>query len=145
MIERSYNSNASVLVLSVQEAADKSFVFNFDNTIPIKTHSHLTRIFNARIDIGRNRLYFHEANTKALYSVENFHYEFTNWTIRSIYKGASASYTRIAVDWVSNNIYWTEPSYKTVLVQSAENGKTKTLISDGLTEPFGIAVDPFHK
>lgn len=50
----------------------------------------------------------------------------------------------ISVDWVSRNIFWVDPSRSTIEVANLETKKRKVLISDGLTNPRGIAVHPYR-
>lgn len=48
----------------------------------------------------------------------------------------------LAIDWISRNIYWTDSLKKTIQVSRLNGSFVKTLISDGLTNPRGIALHP---
>uniref|UniRef100_A0A673FZ58 Low-density lipoprotein receptor-related protein 1-like n=1 Tax=Sinocyclocheilus rhinocerous TaxID=307959 RepID=A0A673FZ58_9TELE len=48
----------------------------------------------------------------------------------------------IAVDWVANNIYWTDSGRDVVEVAQMNGRNRKTLISGMIDEPYAIVVDP---
>lgn len=48
----------------------------------------------------------------------------------------------VAVDWLGRTIFWTDSGKDTIEVASLEKHYRKTLISDGLDNPRGIAVHP---
>ena len=62
-----------------------------------------------------------------------------------IFENGAAEIHTLAVDWVTNNVYFTEGSHGWVAVQSANAGQEnryKILFSKDLYNPRGIAVDP---
>jgi len=50
----------------------------------------------------------------------------------------------IAVDWVNRKMYWTDITYKRILVAELDGSKKSVLIEKGLGNPRAIAVDPIR-
>ena len=50
----------------------------------------------------------------------------------------------LAVDWVANNLYWCDKGSDTIEVSDLNGHFRRILISNGLTEPRAIAIDPFQ-
>ncbi|XP_053381661.1 low-density lipoprotein receptor-related protein 4-like [Mercenaria mercenaria] len=110
--------------------------------------SFRTRILSLDPDYTRKRLYIFDSNTAAIYALNNFDWvsNFTNMSVTVIHDGLSRYSARIAVDWVSNNIYWTDPLFGWIVVQSGSKTNTyKILIQDALEKPYALAVDPVNK
>lgn len=58
----------------------------------------------------------------------------------------SSSSSKIAIDWVSKNLYYIDPSFRWIIVQplyAVGSSGRKTLI-EGLISPKAIAVDPLN-
>ena len=52
----------------------------------------------------------------------------------------------IAVDWVGNNLYWTDAFYARIAVMDMDTRHYKELLrTGGNTVPSGIAVDPHSR
>ena len=64
--------------------------------------------------------------------------------MKIILSGISSGVNGIAVDWIANNIYWTDGLYKWIAVAKAEERAKghRTLLSSGLELPYAIAVWP---
>ena len=48
----------------------------------------------------------------------------------------------IAVDWVAQNLYWTDCGTKRIEVSRVNGTSRKVIISDGLAQPRAICLDP---
>ena len=71
-------------------------------------------------------------------------------SFKYIHYGVSRDYTRLAYDWLANNLYWTDPAHRLIGVQAVReddsyNSFYKVIVSDGLEMPTGIAVDPINR
>lgn len=95
-----------------------------------------------------NSLLVLDANDNTIYNYENFNL-YMNHTSRKfsiVHTGVSATTSQIAVDWYTGNVYWTDGFYKYVathpLIFPNDTSVYKILISQHLTKPEGIAVDP---
>ena len=48
----------------------------------------------------------------------------------------------IAVDWIAQNLYWTDTGTDRIEVARVNGSSRKVLISDGLEEPRALCLDP---
>ena len=48
----------------------------------------------------------------------------------------------LAVDWVANNIYWTDVAYNWIKIANYDGSVVRTLVTTGMDIPAGIACDP---
>lgn len=90
----------------------------------------------------------YDANVGTIYVVKGFDWRsgFSNMSLEIVHNGVSRDHVRLAFDWVSNNIYWTDRMYSWIIVQSGRNSTTyKILIQDDLDKPFALAVDPLNR
>ncbi|KAH3811419.1 hypothetical protein DPMN_139829 [Dreissena polymorpha] len=99
------------------------------------------------VDYARKQLYIYNKYTASL-EMLNFDPEtgLQNLPLKSLHSGLSRGFVMIALDWISNNLYWTDPIFRWVAVQSLQtNGHYRILVYDNIERPTGIAVDPIHK
>ncbi|KAL3891004.1 hypothetical protein ACJMK2_003269 [Sinanodonta woodiana] len=99
-------------------------------------------------DYTLQQAYMYDRYTKSIYKYTNFSIGLSRenkWTI--LHRGLSNAYIKLAVDWVSHNIYWTDPQYKWIVVQSLLGNDTsmyRVLIHDNLDGPHALALDPLE-
>ncbi|XP_052218870.1 low-density lipoprotein receptor-related protein 5-like isoform X2 [Dreissena polymorpha] len=106
-----------------------------------------TKPMSIDVDYARKQLYIYNEYTASL-EMLNFDPEtgLQNLPLKSLHSGLSRGYVTIALDWISNNLYWTDPIFRWVAVQSLQtNGHYRILVYDNIERPTGIAVDPIHK
>lgn len=48
----------------------------------------------------------------------------------------------IAVDWIGRNLYWTDYSLETIEVSRLDGSHRTVLISENVTNPRGLVLDP---
>ncbi|XP_077986695.1 low-density lipoprotein receptor-related protein 6-like isoform X2 [Glandiceps talaboti] len=64
--------------------------------------------------------------------------------IRQVFAGTSAFVEGVAVDWLANNIYWTDAAYNWIKMSNYAGSHVRTLVTTGLDSPAGIACDPIN-
>lgn len=107
-----------------------------------------TRILSLDIDYSKHRVYMFDSNTATIYILNNFNWKqnFAGLNVTTLHTGLSRYSVRLAVDWVSNNIYWTDPLFGWIVVQSASSAIFyHILVKDVINKPYALAVDPVNK
>ncbi|KAL3871000.1 hypothetical protein ACJMK2_039025, partial [Sinanodonta woodiana] len=99
-------------------------------------------------DYALRQAYVYDYFTNAIYRDSNFSIGISRentWTI--IHRGISKGFVKLAVDWISHNIYWTDQHYKWIVVQSLLGDDTsmyRVLMHDDLENPIALALDPME-
>ena len=57
----------------------------------------------------------------------------------------AAVYAGIAVDWISDKLYWTDESKKVIEVSKLDGSNRTVLFSKDIDHPRPIVVDPFNR
>ncbi|WAR22308.1 LRP6-like protein, partial [Mya arenaria] len=127
---------------TVHDGTDISITYQID--FP-SSYSH--SIMSLDVDVIRKKLYVFDRYTAAIYMISNFTVDHAigRFSWNQLHAGVSRGSVKLAVDWISNNLYWTDPMYRWIAVQSLDNyGMFKILFHSDLEYHLGIAVDPIH-
>ncbi|XP_070532341.1 low-density lipoprotein receptor-related protein 6-like isoform X2 [Ptychodera flava] len=69
-------------------------------------------------------------------------YDLMSGNQTTIFVGTSTLVVGIAVDWVANNVYWTDAAYNWIKIANYDGSFVRTLATTGLDTPGGITCDP---
>lgn len=115
-----------------------------------KIHEVSARIKSCKVDYSRRILYRYDEFYNTIEALPQFDWQnvFANVTrfIR-MHKGVSEGYVKVAVDWVSHNIYWTDPMFRWIAMQPGDTTNSETtsvykiIVKDELERPYALAVD----
>ncbi|KAH3770049.1 hypothetical protein DPMN_171328 [Dreissena polymorpha] len=139
------NSGHFVSILLKTEAGVTN-VFN-EHSFTIGYGNFMEQPMSIDIDFYRKIMYIFNKYTGSLQRIEfNPENRTTGATFELLHSGISRSNVKIAVDRISNNLYWTDSEFQWIGLQSLNNMKRhKILIQTNVDMPTGIAVDPIHK
>ena len=100
-------------------------------------HNHGT-FTSLAFDFQRQTLYWSDTLSRKIVGLDRVNSE---WTV---FSGTSGQVRGLAVDWIANNIYWTDGLYNWIMVASLQQpSRNRILISTGLDKPAGLVVYPF--
>ncbi|KAK3600734.1 hypothetical protein CHS0354_017022 [Potamilus streckersoni] len=114
----------------------------------VRSFSHTTDVQFLSVDGDYilHQAYMYDKYTQAIYKNVNFSIGLNGENeLTILHQGISNGYVKLAVDWISHNIYWTDPQFKWIMVQSLlgnDNSMFRTLIDDNLNGPHALALDP---
>ena len=146
-------------MLNVYRGNPISYPTNYDHTDQDTDRTHYfsfyqdTDITALKTDAENNRLIFIDALDHYIKVFEDFNVWFngTNQKITPIHAGMSDTvHTRMAYDWLTGNLYWTDNRYNWIAMQNVNKGDVnspsyKVLIHEGTVAPAGIAIDPLKR
>ena len=99
-----------------------------------------------------NVLYVYDIYTASIIAIQQFDWKstFSNFTARAFHSDLSRDLPSIAVDWVSNNVYWTDPMYEWIALQpgladDVDMTNYKIIVHKDLDNPLALAVDPINE
>ncbi|KAK2724586.1 hypothetical protein QYM36_001171, partial [Artemia franciscana] len=87
-------------------------------------------------DMNRGIIYWSDMKTKKIMSLEK-----ANATVRMIAGGLDLV-EGLAVDWVSENLYWVDSKLNTIEVAKTNGTHRMVIISKDISQPRGLSVDP---
>lgn len=104
----------------------------WDYTLPIK---NINEAYDLDFHWRRKKIYYNDIEQKVIRSINMNDLSDVNDVVQTPTNG-------IAVDWIADNIYWTNSEKKTIEVANLEGAYRKTIIGDNLQDPRSIAVFP---
>ncbi|GCC23412.1 hypothetical protein chiPu_0001807 [Chiloscyllium punctatum] len=102
--------------------------------------AQLRNVVALDIDVSEQMIFWADLGEQAIFSMP-MDEQTGNATISRIVNNVR-THVGIAVDWIYNNIYWTDMGARTISVTSFDGIRRKTLFDNNLREPASVAVDP---
>ncbi|KAL3871005.1 hypothetical protein ACJMK2_039030, partial [Sinanodonta woodiana] len=153
---KSYERGLIITVMS-GDPADSSYIETVPTTTDgtpivdyISTHGIAAGMWLVSVDgdYALQQAYVYDFYSSTIYMDSNFSISLSRnnkWT--PIHRGLSKDYVKLAVDWVNHNIYWADPQYKWIAVQSLVGKDTsmfRVLIDVNLEAPHALTLDPLE-
>ena len=101
----------------------------------------------ADFDYNHKILYAADATSGRILALQPFTFSHTgSLDTQVIHAGVSHHFMKIAFDWVSNNLYWTDERFGWIIIQALDKQNVfKVLLHEHIQRPLSIAVDPKNK
>ena len=113
------------------------------------------QLMSCKMDYARKILYTYHRRPGALHTIHHMDL-FWERTLPSdlpdmtvVHQGMSHGDVKLAVDWVSHNVYWTDPMFRWIAMQPEDtygsiNSLYKVIVKEDLEKPYALAVDPLE-
>ena len=118
------------------------------NPNPYRLSPNSVEITSLAADPNKRRLYF--SALRGIYTINNYSiWQNDSMTIASVVRGKSQSVGQIALDHLSNNIYWCDGHLNWIAMKPLEindsnpDSTYKVIIDEDLHQPEGLALDPW--
>uniref|UniRef100_UPI00398F7E25 low-density lipoprotein receptor-related protein 8 isoform X2 n=1 Tax=Pristiophorus japonicus TaxID=55135 RepID=UPI00398F7E25 len=105
--------------------------------------STLKNVVALDVDVETNRIYWIDLYYKEIYSAPLDKASDPSQHIQLIEHDLHTPEC-LAIDWVHQNIYWTDSGTRSISMATADGSKRKTLINTELEKPRAISVDPIR-
>ncbi|KAL3851599.1 hypothetical protein ACJMK2_015336 [Sinanodonta woodiana] len=132
-------------ILTVPTAPDGKPSMDYVRSLPLPRDF---RFLSVGGDFTLRHAYMYDYQSNAIYKNSNFSIGTStphNWT--TYHRGISKAYVKLSVDWISHNIYWTDPQYKWIVVQSLlsnDSSMYRVLLHENLEGPHALTLDPME-
>ncbi|KAK3591369.1 hypothetical protein CHS0354_040332 [Potamilus streckersoni] len=120
--------------------------------MPILNHSLLAsfpvnqQLFSMAADYRLKHLFAYSHTQNGILLNRDFEMGYGGSTMYNLmHIGISSRYVKLAVDWVSHNVYWTDPNFNWIIMQNetlTDMDLYTIIIETDIDAPHGIAVDP---
>ncbi|KAL3851784.1 hypothetical protein ACJMK2_015493 [Sinanodonta woodiana] len=132
-------------ILTVPTAPDGKPNLDYTRSFPLPSDF---RFLSVAGDFTLRHAYMYDYQSNSIYKNSNFSIGTSaqhNWT--TYHRGISKALVKLSVDWISHNIYWTDPQYKWIAVQSLlsnDSSMYRVLLHDNLEGPHALTLDPME-
>ena len=118
-----------------------------------KTNQPYAKLQSCKVDYARKIFYTYDYQYARIESIPGLDWQNDFASVTSItylHVGVSRGFVKVAVDWVSHNIYWTDPMFRWIAMQPGEPRVTDTslykiIVKDDIEKPYALAVDPIGR
>ena len=109
------------------------------------------RFYSCDVDYARQLLYAYDGFSGRIYVFSGYDPVSMDYAdLERFHDGIFDSvYVKIAVDWISNNVYWVDELHQWIAVQPGTNRDSnqtlyRVIVDSDLDTPTGLAVDPIY-
>ncbi|KAK3087148.1 hypothetical protein FSP39_002313, partial [Pinctada imbricata] len=107
------------------------------------------RVTGIAFDHRKRSLFVYMSQYRKISVVKKFNGVFNDQqTFEAVREGVSHGYGSLAFDGLTENLYWTDSMHNWIAMQPAyskDESMFKILVSDGMEQPEGLAIDPYAR